>query len=506
MKIYSTIIALVGLLTTLKAQVLPGDSLALVAFYQATSGDQWTNNTNWLKGPVSTWYGVTLQDKRVVQLDLWDNGLSGFIPDEIGNLTELVELIIGQSNLHGPIPTSVGQLTALDVMNLSHTGIQGKIPASLSNCKKLRQLYLGENRLEGEVDSSLSGCIKLEFVLLNKNQFSGAFPSFLFNLPDLYAFDISENLFNGPLPAKLNHLTQVANMAFSHNQFEGSMPTLDSLVNLEAITFENNKLTGNLESILGYYPKLTYFIANDNALTGFLSPNHFNPKTIVRLDFFNNQITGLGSFVDWGANSNFTVLNITNNKLDFDDLVPNASLPTHKLWWFPQQNIGQDTTIKLQAGSRHVISSSMNNQDVRYTWSFNGSNISGATGPEYTILSLNQATAGKYQFYATHPLFPEGHLFSTTHTVSLQTSSNRDLDPALYTISYSGAKDEIQIKLQPLFPTHLIRVFKANGQLIVNLKSREENANISMRGRPAGIYFVEVMTEKGRAVTRIFKK
>ena len=506
MKIYITLFAFLGLITSPKAQVIPSDSLALVAIYQATSGGQWTNNTNWLKGPVSSWYGVTILNKRVYQLILWDNGLSGFIPNEIGNLTEMVELIIGQSNLYGPIPNSIGQLTNLDVLDLRHSGVQGKIPASLSNCNKLRQLYLGENRLEGDVDSSLAGCVKLQLVGLNNNQFSGTFPCIFFNLPDLYAFDISYNLFSGPVPANLNRLTQVANMAFSYNQLEGSMPKLDSLVNLEAITLENNKLTGNLENILGYYPKLTYFIANDNAFAGFLSPNHFNPMTVVRLDFFNNRITGLGSFADWGAKSNFTVLNITDNNLDFDDLVPNASLPTHKMWWFPQQNIGMDTTIKLQAGSRHVISSSMKDQDVRYTWSFNGSNISGLTGPEYTIPSLNQGNAGKYQFIATHPKFPDGHLFSAFHTVSLQTSSNRDLDPALYSISYIGAKDEIQIILQPFFSNLLIRVFNTNGQVIMYKNTSEENATISMVGRPAGIYFVELMTEKGRAVTPIFKK
>jgi hypothetical protein len=36
------------------AQVNIQDSLALVALYDATNGDQWKNNSNWLFDPVST--------------------------------------------------------------------------------------------------------------------------------------------------------------------------------------------------------------------------------------------------------------------------------------------------------------------------------------------------------------------------------------------------------------------------------------------------------------------
>ena len=69
------------------------DSLALVAFYHGTTGQRWINNTNWLTGPVDTWYGVTVADGRVTRLELGANGLSRVsggagIPPEIGELTQ----------------------------------------------------------------------------------------------------------------------------------------------------------------------------------------------------------------------------------------------------------------------------------------------------------------------------------------------------------------------------------------------------------------------------------
>ena len=44
------------------------DSLALVALYDSTDGNNWTNNTNWLATPVYYWYGVTVISQQVTEL------------------------------------------------------------------------------------------------------------------------------------------------------------------------------------------------------------------------------------------------------------------------------------------------------------------------------------------------------------------------------------------------------------------------------------------------------
>ena len=48
------------------------------------------------------WYGVTMQSNwqfwkggRVVELNLYNNGLKGAVPDAVGNLTALVKLNLG---------------------------------------------------------------------------------------------------------------------------------------------------------------------------------------------------------------------------------------------------------------------------------------------------------------------------------------------------------------------------------------------------------------------------
>ena len=64
-------------------------SLALVALYQSTDGDNWLYNSNWLTESVNKWYGVTVNDNRVIRLHLYGNLLEGVIPNEISALSRL---------------------------------------------------------------------------------------------------------------------------------------------------------------------------------------------------------------------------------------------------------------------------------------------------------------------------------------------------------------------------------------------------------------------------------
>ena len=63
---------------------------ALTALYNATNGDNWTNSDVWLTDtPIETWRGVSVDDYGYITLFLSDNNLSGEIPPEIANLTNL---------------------------------------------------------------------------------------------------------------------------------------------------------------------------------------------------------------------------------------------------------------------------------------------------------------------------------------------------------------------------------------------------------------------------------
>ena len=77
------------------------DRDALVAFYNATGGANWTNNDNWLTDePLDDWHGVTADSSgRVTRLYLVRNGLTGDIPAELGNLSNLTRLDLSSTTV-----------------------------------------------------------------------------------------------------------------------------------------------------------------------------------------------------------------------------------------------------------------------------------------------------------------------------------------------------------------------------------------------------------------------
>ena len=65
------------------------------------------------------WFGVDTDDNgRVVKLEIFRHALSGEIPPELGNLSNLTELGLGGNQLSGEIPPELGNLANLIVLDI----------------------------------------------------------------------------------------------------------------------------------------------------------------------------------------------------------------------------------------------------------------------------------------------------------------------------------------------------------------------------------------------------
>ncbi|MDE2780941.1 MAG: hypothetical protein OXI91_14875 [Chloroflexota bacterium] len=149
------------------------DREALTAIYEALGGVDWKNQGGWLtEEDLNDWYGVVTNDQgRVVELDIratgaygsrGDNGLSGAIPPDIGNLTALTRLTLSQNEgLTGPLPPELSNLANLEELHLDRNpNLTGELPWELSLLTGLQVMDLSNTALSGPVPAqfeNLSG-------------------------------------------------------------------------------------------------------------------------------------------------------------------------------------------------------------------------------------------------------------------------------------------------------------------------------------------------------------
>ncbi len=100
---------------------------ALVSFYDATNGWNWTDKTNWLDytQPLAEWFGViTNSAGEVTELNLPGNGLIGEAPNGLLGLDKLQRLdLSGNPGVEGPLQKELRQNKNLNFLDVSGTGL-----------------------------------------------------------------------------------------------------------------------------------------------------------------------------------------------------------------------------------------------------------------------------------------------------------------------------------------------------------------------------------------------
>ena len=163
----------------------------LEALYNAAGGPTWTNSDNWLSdAPLRDWHGVvTDSEGRVARLILQDNGLTGEIPAELGDLAGLQGLYLDRNQLTGEIPVELGSLASLQWLLLNNNALTGAIPPELGDLASLRGLFLDANQLAGGIPAELGGLAGLSVLGLSDNsELAGALPLALSSLSALQLF------------------------------------------------------------------------------------------------------------------------------------------------------------------------------------------------------------------------------------------------------------------------------------------------------------------------------
>jgi hypothetical protein len=172
---------------------------ALMDIYESMGGDQWVNYYFWgSEKSLKYWHGVKMEHGVVTGLDLSMNNLKGELPQSISKLKHLKKLCLAgnKDGITGSLPESLGELADLEILELNYCSLTGEIPACLGKLKNLHVLSLSDNELSGELPEEL-GNIDLWDISLNDNNLTGGIPESFVNLTKCTTLLLNYNRLNG---------------------------------------------------------------------------------------------------------------------------------------------------------------------------------------------------------------------------------------------------------------------------------------------------------------------
>nr|MDA3816651.1 choice-of-anchor D domain-containing protein [Prolixibacteraceae bacterium] len=403
------------------SQELIDDSLALVAFYNAGNGDNWNDNTGWLTGPLYNWFGISISEGQITKLELPVNNLNGYIPNEIGELTNLTVLNLRQnSGLSGTsIPDSVGSLENLIELDLYNNGHSGSIPESIGNLSALEYLDLAANwNLTGSIPSSIGDMANLRNLNLRGNNLTGNIPAEIGNLTDLNYLYLYDNQLSGSIPLEIGDASNLRYIRLQNNQLTGTIPEEMGNLNLWALYLDNNQLEGEIPASFENV-NFGFLHLHNNNLSGDLPSSLAqmvnNPVSIPEEEKVANESQplylrdgSLASSVQKDASLNVSYrLRVENNKFTFANLETSGIAPgsIDEFTYAPLDTVlDLDFNESINALTVHDGKASENNN----LWYYNFETIAGETNDSI----FNIEDTGGYGCIVSNIVYPDLELTS----------------------------------------------------------------------------------------------
>ncbi|ERN17830.1 hypothetical protein AMTR_s00047p00184850 [Amborella trichopoda] len=162
-------------------------------------------------------------------LNVPNSGITGSIPNFIGDFVNLSVVDLVGNKLMGPIPT-MGNLMDLQYLNLSNNTLSGYIPPSLRFSFKLKLLDLGK------IPSWIGKSIKSLHVL----SLSGRILEEIYKMRKLERLDLPNNLLSGEIPPNMQSMTFLNTLNVSFNNLSRPIPYSGQMTTFNTPSYYGN--------------------------------------------------------------------------------------------------------------------------------------------------------------------------------------------------------------------------------------------------------------------------
>ncbi|GFY96042.1 leucine-rich receptor-like protein kinase family protein [Actinidia rufa] len=198
-------------------------------FGNLTNLENFDASMNNLNGDLSELRSLT----QLVTLQLFYNEFSGKIPAEFGEFRKLVNFSVYTNKLTGPLPERIGSWAEFDYIDVSENSLTGRIPPEMCKRGTMKELLMLQNNFSGDIPATYANCTSLtRFRVLVKHSMMSTWHTIHFRvifrrllglLPGLNSLDLSKNELSGEIPASFS-LLRLSLFDLSYNQLTGPIP------------------------------------------------------------------------------------------------------------------------------------------------------------------------------------------------------------------------------------------------------------------------------------------
>ncbi|CAN1129089.1 Leucine-rich repeat extensin-like protein 6 [Linum perenne] len=208
--------------------------------------------------------------QTVAGIDLNHADISGYLPEELGLLTDLALFHINSNRFVKTLPYSFRYLKLLYELDISNNRFSGDFPSVLFGTK-LDAIFINDNGFTSSLPSNLGdSTASVSVLVLANNLITGCIPPSVAGMAETLDEIILSNLgLTGCLRPEIGELKQLKVLDLSCNKLIGPLPeSIAGMKNLEQLDVSHNKLSGRIPRGVCLLPKLENFVYKNNYFTG----------------------------------------------------------------------------------------------------------------------------------------------------------------------------------------------------------------------------------------------
>lgn len=232
-------------------------------------------------------------DKFVTSININSQSISGTLPSELNQLSQLKTLALQKNSLSGALP-SFANMTSLESIYLDFNSFSSIPTDFLLGCTNLKTLSISENNnlAPWQIPLYLSEITNLQSFFASNASIVGVIPDFFESFPNLQNLRLSYNNLTGTLPQSFGG-SELQNL-WLNNQAQGlsgPIDVLSAMIQLSQVWLHANIFTGPIPD-LSKCVSLFDLQLRDNQFTGLVPPSLVTLQSLLNVSLQNNNLQG----------------------------------------------------------------------------------------------------------------------------------------------------------------------------------------------------------------------